>query len=270
MSVYNHNPNDPPCPSGSTAYTVKTGDTLYGIAQRLGTTVAAITDLNPGINPNVLRVGQLICIPSAAPAPAPGACLGGTGYRVKAGDTFYALAARFGVTAQALITANPGVNPDRLAVGQTICIPGPGATPPTPALITTPLCSLLRPVLTALPADADIPIGSVTVRQVAMSTRAYTIVASPLPNPSAFGNYDAYAGVLNLITDDPATPRQTVAIRLASSAYGNQLITWAGTTITAYPPIVGDSAAILPLNSSTGSQGAALLQGDLVSCQPGG
>jgi LysM repeat protein len=41
-------------------YTVQSGDTLGGIAAKTGTTVARLLQLNPGINPTALRVGQTI------------------------------------------------------------------------------------------------------------------------------------------------------------------------------------------------------------------
>ena len=41
-------------------YTVKSGDTLGAIAKREGTSLSAIEKLNPGINPNRLRIGQKI------------------------------------------------------------------------------------------------------------------------------------------------------------------------------------------------------------------
>lgn len=55
-----------PCPPGSVTYTIRSGDTLYAIAQLYGTTVAAIIAANPGIDPNNLQVGRIICIPLAA------------------------------------------------------------------------------------------------------------------------------------------------------------------------------------------------------------
>lgn len=65
------------------------------------------------------------------------ACPTGTmPYTIKAGDTFYLIARTFGISVDALIAANPGVNPDRLQIGQVICVPtsagpGPGPTPGT-------------------------------------------------------------------------------------------------------------------------------------------
>jgi LysM repeat protein len=41
-------------------YTVQSGDTLGTIAGKTGTTVARLEQLNPGINPTALRIGQTI------------------------------------------------------------------------------------------------------------------------------------------------------------------------------------------------------------------
>lgn len=46
-------------PSRAT-YTVRSGDTLSGIAARTGVQVAVIMRLNPGLNPNALQTGQVI------------------------------------------------------------------------------------------------------------------------------------------------------------------------------------------------------------------
>jgi LysM repeat protein len=41
-------------------YSIQSGDTYGSIATRFGTTVAALEQLNPGVSPNALRVGQRI------------------------------------------------------------------------------------------------------------------------------------------------------------------------------------------------------------------
>ncbi len=49
--------------SGGTTYTVQSGDTLFGIAQRFGVTVQEIVNANNMSNPNNLSVGQELIIP---------------------------------------------------------------------------------------------------------------------------------------------------------------------------------------------------------------
>ncbi len=49
---------------GGPAYVVQPGDTLFAIAQRWGVSVESIVQTNQIADPNFLRVGQLLCIPS--------------------------------------------------------------------------------------------------------------------------------------------------------------------------------------------------------------
>lgn len=44
----------------ATAYSVRSGDTLASIADKFGTTVDRLMELNPGIDPTALRVGTPI------------------------------------------------------------------------------------------------------------------------------------------------------------------------------------------------------------------
>lgn len=117
----------PACPGG-TVYTIRPGDSYFGLAPRFGTTVAALTAANPGVNPQNLIIGQQICIPVA---PTPGPCPGGFPYTITIGDTYFSIARRFGIAVPALAAANPGVNPNALQIGQVICVPAP-APPPQP------------------------------------------------------------------------------------------------------------------------------------------
>lgn len=69
--------------------------------------------------------------PPPAETPAPGATptpasLGQT-YTVQSGDIPETIAAKFGITVDALLAANPGVDPTNLQIGQVLIIP-----PPTP------------------------------------------------------------------------------------------------------------------------------------------
>ncbi len=109
------------CPPNSRQYTIRSGDTLFALANRFNTTVDAILQINPGIDPNALRVGQIICIPTAEP---PDECPANTRpYTIRSGDTLFALANRFNTTVEAIVDANPGIDPNNLQIGQVICIP---------------------------------------------------------------------------------------------------------------------------------------------------
>lgn len=53
-------------------YVVQRGDTLYGIAQRFGTTVPILVSLNNIRNPNLIFIGQVLCLPDQlTPEPPP-------------------------------------------------------------------------------------------------------------------------------------------------------------------------------------------------------
>ncbi|MBX5475726.1 MAG: LysM peptidoglycan-binding domain-containing protein, partial [Clostridia bacterium] len=108
------------CPGGSLT-TVRAGQTMSSIAQQFGISLQSLIAANPWIpNPNFLCPGEQLCVPIAAP----GGCFGGLLYGVRQGETLFSIAAKFGVTVQALLNANPGINPNNLQVCQIICIPG--------------------------------------------------------------------------------------------------------------------------------------------------
>lgn len=96
-------------------YTVQSGDTLYAIARRYGVTVDQILQSNPDItDPASIYPGQVINIPSP----------GGEVYTVRAGDSLYAIARRYGVTVERILASNPQItNPAEIYPGQMIVIP---------------------------------------------------------------------------------------------------------------------------------------------------
>ncbi len=134
-----------------TLYTVKQGDTLFSIARQFNTSVQTLATANGLPNPNLIYVGQVLTIPDVnttpTPTPPPGSTptptpTGNTIYVVRAGDTLGLIAARFGVTIQAIAAANNLANINIIYVGQSLIIPGvtgPGPTAtPTPGPTTPP------------------------------------------------------------------------------------------------------------------------------------
>jgi peptidoglycan endopeptidase LytE len=111
-------------------YTVQRGDYLSKIARTCGTTVDALLSANPQItNRNIIYPGQVLKIPSGT-TPIP--VSGGSTYLVKPGDTMYKIAARFSVTLDSLIKANPQIsNSNRIEVGDKVVLPQGAAALPT-------------------------------------------------------------------------------------------------------------------------------------------
>lgn len=116
-------------PCGET-YTVRSGDTLYTIAQGCRTSVDALVRANDEIsNPNVIRVGWTISVPNGTASNGnlqPADRTAERTYEVRPGDTLYAIAQRLGVTVSQLLAENTGIDPRSLFIGQPIRVPGDG------------------------------------------------------------------------------------------------------------------------------------------------
>lgn len=109
--------------SGNTFYhKVKSGETLGTIASTYGTTVNKIMSLN-GLRSTNIYVGQRLKIESSKGGPVETHTTSSTEkkyYTVRSGDTFGNIAQRHGKSVSQLRKLNPGINIDRLSIGQKI------------------------------------------------------------------------------------------------------------------------------------------------------
>ena len=135
-----------------TSYTVVPGDNVSSIAARHGVSTASVLALNGLSWKSLIFPGQVLKLSAgatSATAAAPVSAAGGR-YTIVRGDTVSAIAARFGVTTQAVLTANGLGRSSIIYPGQTIAIPAGGAplaiqtvsavtpAPSTPAASTAP------------------------------------------------------------------------------------------------------------------------------------
>ena len=91
-------------------YTVKSGDTLSGIASKYGSNINAIATLQDIQNKDRISVGQKLYVP-----------VGKSGtYTVKSGDTLSGIASKFGTTTINLKNKNGISNADKIYAGQVL------------------------------------------------------------------------------------------------------------------------------------------------------
>lgn len=100
-------------------YTVKSGDTLSGIAARFGTTYQKIAADNGIANPNIIHPGQVLKINSGGSVQTNNT---GRTYIVKSGDTLSGIAAKFGTNYQKIARDNNIANPNIIYPGQKLII----------------------------------------------------------------------------------------------------------------------------------------------------
>lgn len=98
-------------------YTVKAGDTLYGISNQFGVSVTELAELN-GISGSNLQVGQILKIPSVSGDNPNNMFM----YTVKSGDSLYSIAKKYNTTVQKIIDLNY-LKSTNLSVGQVLRIP---------------------------------------------------------------------------------------------------------------------------------------------------
>jgi LysM repeat protein len=140
--------------SGNQYYKVEKGDTLYKISGQFGVTVQKLMELNRIRDPKLLQIGQALKLPKSINVITntnattntygktyenPYASLYANtsvnnkqqaaqslDYEVRAGDTLYKIANRFGVTLEHLILSNQIRNPNFLQIGQKLKISSDG------------------------------------------------------------------------------------------------------------------------------------------------
>lgn len=178
-------PEPTPDRSQPTTYVVQAGDVLGLIAERFDVDIAELRRVND-LSGNLIQVGQTLTIPALDgstdtdetaggpigstepssgssqpdPDPEPVSCgANAVGHCIQPGDTLSGIASQYGVTVDALRTANPSIVGDAIRAGELLNIPGQSgggssggsgsATTPTPTPDLSPKsdadCAALNP-----------------------------------------------------------------------------------------------------------------------------
>ena len=103
--------------SGYFLHTITKGQSLYSIASMYNVTTGDIVKMNPG-SEDKIKAGETLKIPQKN---------AGTEqqmfHTIQPGETLYKLTLRYGVTAQRICQANPGLSAENFRIGQVIAIP---------------------------------------------------------------------------------------------------------------------------------------------------
>lgn len=102
---------------------IRAGDTFWGLENANGWPHGTLQGLNPSVVANKLAIGQQINVPGSGNAPSPAVAQTRT-QKIAKGDTFWALETANGWGHGTLQGLNPGVEPTKLKIGQSINIPG--------------------------------------------------------------------------------------------------------------------------------------------------
>ena len=222
---------------GTSYYTVKSGDTLSGIANNYQTTVNTLARLNNLANPNLIYVGQRLLVQQAATPSQPQTTTPSTStttvatYTVKAGDTLGQIAANHQTSVNQLVQLNKLANPNLIYVGQVLTIKQ--ATSASQSTTATPAKPASSATYTVKAGD--------TLSQIAASHgTSYQNLASlnHLSNPN-----EIYVGQTLKLQATTSTPAQTPT-PAASTNQGTYTVK-AGDTLSAIAAAHGTSYEVL-------------------------
>ena len=171
-------PAAPATAPGYSTYVVKSGESLSKIANAHGFRYVDVLAVNPGIDPNKIRVGQTIVLPgagtakpisqSASATTAKTASAAGGTYVVQKGDILGRIANKFSVKVADLKKAN-GLTSDKIVVGQKLVIPGAKAVAKT-----LPVAAPVQP-----------KVGAASVKPVADKPQKTVEPKEAAPTPAA-------------------------------------------------------------------------------------
>lgn len=127
-------------PAAAQTHVVVAGDTVYGIAQKYGTSVDAVLAANALTRASVIYPGQSLLVsgaaaaaPAVAPATAPAAvttpAAGAQTHAVVAGDTLFGIAQKYGTTTASLYAWNAMTAQSIIYPGQSIVVSAPPVQP---------------------------------------------------------------------------------------------------------------------------------------------
>ncbi len=181
--------------------TVKSGDTIWGLAKQHGLSVSALEQANPSVKKindsiDLITVGQQLTLPAAQHDASADLNADGS-YTVKPGDTFSSIADRYNVTVSQLMAWNNLSTNDSLYIGQQLSVTGPAIStavnaPAVSASVADASVSPQQSVAQSTDATSSVQVqtsavasASVLQQDVASSQPAGTVPSQSAANSNA-------------------------------------------------------------------------------------
>ncbi|NDJ75890.1 MAG: LysM peptidoglycan-binding domain-containing protein [Chloroflexi bacterium] len=165
-----------------TEHTVQAGENLYRISLQYGTTIEAIALANNISNPNLIRTGQVLAIPSSDEMPPQPPVTGEIVHVVQPGENLFRISLQYNLLTAIVAQYNGITTPSLIFVGQEIRIPPPTALVMEPQVQTAPLTQPPDAQAETQPEDASVAddAQATTESDAGTETEAAPIAVEPI------------------------------------------------------------------------------------------
>lgn len=215
-------------PSSAATVRVAPGETLLGIADQYGTTIAALEAANNLPDPNNIVAGSILQVPdpSGVVAGAPENTV-----VVKPGQTLSSIATQYGTTVSALAATNHLTDPNHVVIGSVLQVPAvSGATPAVPAAGTGVGSVVVQPgqTLSSIAASFDVNVAALeSVNNLVDPNNI--VIGSVLKIPEAGGTA---AGI-------PTSPTSGITVTISPGQTLSSIAADHGTTVAMLEAVNG-------------------------------
>ncbi len=165
-------------------YTVQKGDSLWAIANKLGTTVNELKTIN-NLSSDILQIGQILKLSTSDNANN----VDNNIYTVQKGDSLWAIANKYGTTVDNIKKAN-NLSTDNLSIGQSLIIPSTSLSSQTEITYTVQKGDSLWAIANKYDTTVDKIISTNNLKTTTLSIGQVLIV----PSTSSFTTYTVQKG----------------------------------------------------------------------------
>lgn len=202
--------------------TVKSGDTIWGLAKQHGLSVSALEQANPSVKKindsiDLITVGQQLTLPTAQHDASADLNADGS-YTVKPGDTLSSIADRYNVTVSQLMAWNNLSTNDSLYIGQQLSVTGPAISNAVNA-----------PVVSAPVADASVspqqPVAQSTEATSSVQVQTSAVASASVPQQAVASSQPAGTVPSQSAANSNATLTNNTATVATGSSAANSVAT---------------------------------------------